>query len=75
MSKRKVEYIYSKIKPPFNKVEVKRKNIFGRLFCKHNYRWLVREEKNAIYHSPMGDEIEHICINCGKSKEIDFLYY
>jgi hypothetical protein len=67
----KNKYVYSNnlmMRNPYKQVEVKRKNIFQRLFCNHDFQYLVREKVGTIFCNPNGDEIEEICPKCGASK-------
>ena len=71
MQRKKDKYIYKfhlLTRFPYEIVNVKFKSFIGRLLCRHEYCYLVREEKNSIIHSLRGDTIEHICYKCGKSK-------
>ena len=67
----KNKYIYSNnlLKMnPYKKVEIKRKNIFQRIICNHDFQYLVREKADAIFLNPNGDVIEIICPKCGASR-------
>lgn len=67
----KNKYIYSNnllMMNPYKKVEIKRKNIFQRIICNHDFQYLVREKADAIFLNPNGDVIEIICPKCGASR-------
>lgn len=71
-------YIYSQnmfMNDPYAIVEINHKNLLGRLFCKHSFCELVREDKTQLFLNPNGDEIEIICPKCGASKGIMFWQY
>lgn len=72
------KYVYSNnllMSNPYEKVEIKRKNIFQRIVCNHNFQYLVREKADAIFLNPNGDVIEDICSKCGTSKGTMFWEY
>lgn len=67
----KNKYIYNNnllMMNPYKKVEIKRKNIFQRIICNHDFQYLVREKADAIFLNPNGDVIEIICPKCGASR-------
>lgn len=70
----KAKYVYRKLNT-WEEIKITKKNIFKRLFCKHNYNYLIREKSDEIFCNPNGDEIEDICINCGKSQGTMFWEY
>ena len=74
----KEKYIYSNnllMANPYKKVEIKRKNVFQRIICKHDFQYLVRNKKDKLFFNLNGDEIERICPKCGASKGTMFWEY
>lgn len=53
---------------PYERVGVEEKNFIEKLFCKHQYRTLVRREEGDILLITSGDELVIICPKCGKTK-------
>ena len=70
----KEKYVYRNINT-WEEIKIARKNIFKKLICKHNYKYLIREKADEIFSNPNGDEVEYICINCGKSQGAMFWEY
>lgn len=53
---------------PMKKVDIKFKNKFRQLFCKHAYQYLVENDTTSMWLNPKGDDIVCICTKCGKIK-------
>jgi hypothetical protein len=59
----------------YKEVEIKEKNIFQRIICKHDYQYLIREKAGEAFKCISGDTIELICPKCGASRGTTFWEY
>lgn len=65
---RKPRYTYHNnllMQNPMKKVDIKFKNKFMQLFCKHDYKYLIENDTTNMFFNPKGDDVVCICPKCG----------